>query len=104
MLYLCSILSTSLLYFSILAECFPNPETCLGACGFVHDPYVVRRDDGTYFRFATFKDIQIATAPSMKGPWRDRGSVLPRGSQIPLPGNDSLWVSILFVYPDVRIP
>ena len=98
MLYIYSILSVSLLYFSILVKCFPDPGSCAGECGYVHDPYVVRRDDGTYFRFVTFKDIQIASAPSIKGPWRGQGSVLPSGSMIPLPGNDSLWVSRPFIY------
>ena len=77
---------------TFLAEAYPDPQGCSGACGYVHDPYVVKRSDGTYFRFATFQEIQIATAPALIGPWTEQGPALPGGSEIPLPGNMSLWV------------
>jgi arabinan endo-1,5-alpha-L-arabinosidase len=76
------------------AQSFPIPQPCSGVCGYVHDPTVViRESDGTYFRFATFEDLQIATAPSMQGPWSCDGPVLPNGSEIPITGSnaDSLW-------------
>jgi arabinan endo-1,5-alpha-L-arabinosidase len=76
------------------AQSYPNPQPCRGVCGYVHDPTVViRQSDGTYFRFATFEDLQIATAPSMQGPWTSEGPVLPNGSEIPITGSnaDSLW-------------
>ena len=76
----------------------PSPEPCSGVCGYVHDPYVVKRADGTYFRFATFQEIQIATAPSLDGPWTAQGPALPSGSEIDLPGNMDLWVCILSLF------
>ena len=76
------------------AQAFPNPQPCTGVCGYVHDPTVViRQSDGTYFRFATFEDIQIATAPSLQGPWTSQGPVLPNGSLVPISGANanSIW-------------
>jgi arabinan endo-1,5-alpha-L-arabinosidase len=74
-------------------QAYPNPQPCSGVCGYVHDPTVVVGPDGTYFRFATFEDIQIATAPSLSGPWTSEGPVLPNGSKIPISGSNanSLW-------------
>lgn len=76
------------------AQTFPNPQPCSGVCDYVHDPSVViRQSDGTYFRFATSEGIQIATAPSLQGPWTSDGSVLPNGSEIPISGANanSVW-------------
>jgi arabinan endo-1,5-alpha-L-arabinosidase len=64
----------------------------------VHDPSVVLRDDGTYFRFSTLDGINIATASSIDGPWTHQGSVLPNGSVIDLPGNKDLWAPDCFFY------
>ena len=64
---------------------YPNPicDNSNGQCqGNVHDPSVVLRDDGTYFRFSTLDGINIATAESIGGPWTHQGSVLPNGSVI----------------------
>ena len=77
---------------TFLVGAYPVSQGCSGVCGYVHDPYVVKRSDGTYFRFATFQEIQIATAPALIGPWTEQGPALPGGSEIPLPGNMSLWV------------
>jgi arabinan endo-1,5-alpha-L-arabinosidase len=53
---------------------------------------VIRRtSDGTYFRFSTGSKIQIATASSISGPWTIKGSAIPAGSSINLPGRDDLW-------------
>lgn len=84
---------------SVLVSCsplvkrdYPDP-ICSGDCSNqVHDPSVVRRDDGTYFRFTTLDLISIATAPSIDGPWTLQGSVLSEPSIINLEGNDVLWV------------
>lgn len=70
---------------------YANPGACTGSCN-VHDPAVIRRtSDGTYFRFSTGNRIQIATASSISGPWTIRGSAIPSGSSINLPGNQDLW-------------
>lgn len=66
-----------------------TPGACTGTCqGWSHDPAVVRRSDGTYFRFSTANKITIATAPSISGPWTKTGSVVPNGSKINIPGKD----------------
>jgi arabinan endo-1,5-alpha-L-arabinosidase len=44
--------------FSVLsasADAYANPLSCSGTCTNAHDPSLVRRDDGTYFRFSTGK-------------------------------------------------
>ena len=93
----------SIIFLSLLALCgtiqaqYPNPEGCSGVCGYVHDPYVIQRSDGTYFRFATFEEIQIATAPALTGPWTSEGPALPSGSEIDLPGNMDLWVCMITI-------
>lgn len=74
-----------------LVASYAPPGACTGACN-VHDPAIIRRvSDGTYFRFSTGNRIQIATAPDISGPWSIRGSALPSGSSIALPGNTDLW-------------
>lgn len=97
-LYYPSILS---LLFGVFAsaQTFPNPQPCLGVCDYIHDPtIIIRESDGLYFRFATFENIQIATAPSLQGPWTPQGPVLPNGSKVPVAGAhaNSLWA------PDVH--
>jgi arabinan endo-1,5-alpha-L-arabinosidase len=89
-----------LLAAATIAQAFPNPQPCTGVCGDVHDPSVtIRQSDGTYFRFATSGDIQIATAPSLQGPWTSQGPVLPNGSLVPISGANanSIWA------PDVHL-
>ncbi|KAK5137405.1 hypothetical protein LTR08_008983 [Meristemomyces frigidus] len=89
-LLLLLLLSTSLL--TTAQHTYPPPGACTGNCtGSVHDPSVVRRADGTYFRFTTNGRINIATAPSIAGPWTYQGCALPHGSRIALPGRDDLW-------------
>ncbi|KAK3995335.1 glycosyl hydrolase [Cladorrhinum sp. PSN332] len=67
------------------------PEPCSGICTNTHDPSIIRRPDGTYFRFSTGGKIAIHTAPSLNGPWTYKGAAIPRGSSINLPGNQDLW-------------
>ncbi|KAJ1326039.1 arabinan endo-1,5-alpha-L-arabinosidase [Microdochium nivale] len=70
---------------------YPPPGACSGAC-FTRDPALIRRTtDGRYFRFTTRDLISIQTAPAVRGPWTNVGSVLQRRSIINLPGNDTLW-------------
>ncbi|KAK5123111.1 hypothetical protein LTR85_003309 [Meristemomyces frigidus] len=76
----------------VSAITYPPVGKCTGNCsGGVHDPNVVRRDDGTYFRFTTNGRVNIATAPSISGPWTYRGAAIPEGSIIDLPGRDDIW-------------
>lgn len=72
---------------------YPNPGKCSdqGQC-WSHDPSVVLRDDGTYFRFETGSRIGIWKAADLTGPWKYQGAALPRGSKIDLAGSQDLWV------------
>ncbi|KAF2260429.1 putative arabinan endo-1,5-alpha-L-arabinosidase A [Lojkania enalia] len=83
--------------FSILPFCsaafaaFANPLPCSGVCVNAHDPALIRRDDGTYFRFSTGGKIAIHSAPSIQGPWVYQGAAIPNGSKINKAGKDDLW-------------
>ncbi|KAH6637353.1 glycosyl hydrolase [Chaetomium tenue] len=74
-----------------LVSAYALPEACSGICNNSHDPSIIRRADGTYFRFSTGGRIAIHTAPSLTGPWTYKGAALPGGSSINLPGNQDLW-------------
>ncbi|KAI0532650.1 glycosyl hydrolase [Xylaria digitata] len=76
---------------------YANPKACSGTCTNSHDPAIIRRSDGTYFRFSTNGKIAVHTAPDIAGPWTYKGAVLPSGSSIDLPGNQDLWA------PDVSL-
>ncbi|OTB09182.1 glycoside hydrolase family 43 protein [Hypoxylon sp. CI-4A] len=67
-----------------------TPGACSGDC-FTHDPAVVKRYDGKYFRFSTLDLISIKTADSLSGPWTAAGSVIQGASVINMDGNDVLW-------------
>ncbi|KAA8896896.1 glycosyl hydrolase [Sphaerosporella brunnea] len=56
----------------------------------VHDPSVVKRGR-YYYSFSTHLGIAIARAPTLNGPWKHLGSVIPTASIIDLPGRDDLW-------------
>lgn len=75
------------------ANAYPSPGACTGPCN-VHDPALIRREDGTYFRFSTGNKISYASAPAVEGPWTALGSVLPDGSIIDMEGRDDLWVCL----------
>lgn len=77
------------------ALAYAEPGACSGICNNSHDPGIIRREDGTYFRFSTGGRIAIHTAPSIEGPWEYNGALLPEGSSINLPGNQDLWVTQL---------
>ncbi|KAF2192182.1 glycoside hydrolase family 43 protein [Zopfia rhizophila CBS 207.26] len=72
-------------------DAYANPLSCSGTCTNAHDPALIRRDDGTYFRFSTGGKIAIHSAPSMTGPWTYRGAAIPNGSKIDKKGKDDLW-------------
>ncbi|KAG7397749.1 hypothetical protein PHYBOEH_000288 [Phytophthora boehmeriae] len=74
-----------------LVNGYANPETCTGICTNAHDPSIIRRDDGTYFRFSTGNKIAIHSAPALTGPWKYLGAAVPDGSKINLKGKDDLW-------------
>lgn len=76
---------------SATANAYANPLSCSGTCTNAHDPSLVRRDDGTYFRFSTGGKVAVHTAPSITGPWTYRGAALPNGSKINKAGNQDLW-------------
>jgi arabinan endo-1,5-alpha-L-arabinosidase len=69
------------------------PMACSGVCNNAHDPALIRRDDGKYFRFSTGGKIAVHTAPGITGPWTYKGAAIPAGSKINLKGKDDLWVS-----------
>ena len=78
---------------SSLVYAYSNPGACSGACN-THDPSVIQRaSDGTYFRFSTGNEIEIAKASSISGPWTNQGSAITGGSSIDLDGNTDLWAS-----------
>jgi arabinan endo-1,5-alpha-L-arabinosidase len=85
-----------------LVSAYALPEACSGTCTNAHDPSIIRRADGTYFRFSTGGKIAIHTAPSLTGPWTYRGAMLPSGSSINLAGNQDLWVCTLCNYLSER--
>jgi arabinan endo-1,5-alpha-L-arabinosidase len=72
---------------------YADPMACTGICNNAHDPALIRRDDGTYYRFSTGGKIAIHSAPSITGPWTYKGAAIPAGSKINLKGNTDLWVS-----------
>ncbi|KAF2090215.1 glycoside hydrolase family 43 protein [Saccharata proteae CBS 121410] len=79
------------------ARGYANPEACSGTCTNTHDPSIIRRSDGTYYRFSTGGEIAIHSAPDITGPWTYQGAAIPDGSSIDLDGNTDLWA------PDVHL-
>jgi arabinan endo-1,5-alpha-L-arabinosidase len=81
----------------IFVDAYGAPRPCTGFCN-ARDPALIRRSDGTYFRFSTGSRISIATAPSLSGPWAPRGSAIRGGSaKINKKGNQDLWVRYLSI-------
>ena len=72
---------------------YPLPLPCEGTCQDTHDPALIQRTDGTWYRFATSNGISIYTAPEASGPWSYQGAVLPDCSVINLPGNCDIWAA-----------
>ncbi|KAH8647653.1 glycoside hydrolase, family 43 [Xylariales sp. PMI_506] len=86
-----SALLTAVLYsLVVFAQTYPNPLGCSGDC-YAHDPFVIRRDDGTYFRFSTDPGIGTWTSDSLLGPWEYQGRVIEGESIITLVSDDTLW-------------
>jgi arabinan endo-1,5-alpha-L-arabinosidase len=82
------------IFFAALVNGYANPMTCTGVCTNAHDPAIIRRDDGTYYRFSTGGKIAIHSAPSITGPWTYKGAAIPNGSIINKAGRNDLWVSL----------
>ncbi|KAF2132117.1 glycoside hydrolase family 43 protein [Dothidotthia symphoricarpi CBS 119687] len=76
---------------SVAVDAYANPLACSGTCTNAHDPSLVRRDDGTYFRFSTGGKVAIHTSPTLQGPWTYKGAAIPAGSIINKTGKDDLW-------------
>ncbi|KAK1750465.1 putative arabinan endo-1,5-alpha-L-arabinosidase A [Echria macrotheca] len=74
-----------------VSSVFSLPEACTGTCTNTHDPSIIVRTDGTYFRFSTGGRIAIHSASNITGPWKYRGAALPNDSSINLRGNQDLW-------------
>ncbi|KKA27803.1 hypothetical protein TD95_003934 [Thielaviopsis punctulata] len=77
--------------FVALASAYAYPGACSGICNDSHDPSLIIDSAGTYWRFSTGNKISVYSAPALVGPWTHRGSALPQGSSINLPGKDDLW-------------
>lgn len=78
---------------------WPAPEPLQGNNTYIHDPALIRRDDGKWFRLSTNGNIAIASADSVNGPWTYQGAMLPGGSVIhAVPddgkGTQEIWVSL----------
>jgi arabinan endo-1,5-alpha-L-arabinosidase len=84
---------TSLLSVVTAVYGYADPMGCSGVCTNAHDPALIRRDDGTYYRFSTGGKIAIHTAPTIVGPWTYKGAAIPAGSVININGKNDLWVS-----------
>jgi arabinan endo-1,5-alpha-L-arabinosidase len=86
-------LLASVLAAATTVSAYADPMACTGSCqNKSHDPALIRRDDGTYFRFATAEKITIHSAPALSGPWKEIGPALPEGSKLkPMTGWDDLW-------------
>lgn len=97
------------LVFALLGVAFANdcvPETdidslppagqCIGDC-YSHDPAVVQRDDGMYFKFSTNPGVRITKSKDLNGPWELVGRVVPGKSKLVTEGgfaqDDNIWVS-----------
>ena len=77
-----SSLLASLLGWTVQVQAqWPNPEPCSGNCQ-VHDPSLIRRDDGTYFLFGSAPGISAKSAPSLNGPWTALADVFSTSDQL----------------------
>uniref|UniRef100_K3WGW3 arabinan endo-1,5-alpha-L-arabinosidase n=1 Tax=Globisporangium ultimum (strain ATCC 200006 / CBS 805.95 / DAOM BR144) TaxID=431595 RepID=K3WGW3_GLOUD len=74
-----------------LVDAYANPKLCTGVCVNAHDSSIVRRTDGTYFRFSTGGGIAVHSAPALTGPWTYKGNAMTGGSKINRTGKDDMW-------------
>ncbi|CAK4030106.1 glycoside hydrolase family 43 [Lecanosticta acicola] len=95
MLLACSGFSAALAY--------SDPGACSGVCGNTHDPSIIQRSDGRYFRFSTGGLIQIHTAPSISGPWTFACEMLSKAARLQVENNKGtdLWAPDVSLVGDV---
>lgn len=74
------------------ATAYPDPGACSGDC-WAHDPCMIKRSDGTYFRFNTGSKIGIWTADAIS-----MFMLTPGTSSSASRGIDWLEIMILFRY------
>lgn len=81
---------------------FATPEACSGICTNAHDPSIIRRADGTYFRFSTGGLIPIHTAPAITGPWAFACEMLTESAKATVSGNagTDLWAPDVSLFGD----
>ncbi|KXS97281.1 hypothetical protein AC578_4574 [Pseudocercospora eumusae] len=92
-------LSLALATFTTRADAYANPGPCSGVCTNAHDPSIIRRSDGTYFRFSTGGLVPIHSAPAITGPWTFKCNMLSANAKSTTSGNagTDVWA------PDVSL-
>ncbi|KAK4504810.1 hypothetical protein PRZ48_002772 [Zasmidium cellare] len=85
--------------FATAVHGYSDPEPCSGTCTNSHDPSVIRRSDGTYFRFSNGGLVAIHTAPAISGPWTFACEMLSGSAKLMVGTNagTDLWA------PDVSV-
>lgn len=81
-----ALLGVSTLLAASADAAYPNPGACSGVCVNTHDPALIRRSDGTYFRFSTGGGIAVHSAPDISGPWTYKGAAIQGDSKVKLSG------------------
>lgn len=56
---------------AIHKQSYPKPGPCIGDCIDIQDISIIQDATGKYYRFAGHHGIEIATAPSLAGPWKN---------------------------------
>ncbi|KAI5288980.1 hypothetical protein KEM52_000958, partial [Ascosphaera acerosa] len=74
-------------------DSLPPAGPCYGDC-YSHDPAVVQRDDGMYFKFSTNPGVRITKSMDLNGPWELVGKMIPGKSKLLDDGyeqDDNIW-------------
>ncbi|KAI5307234.1 hypothetical protein KEM56_002192 [Ascosphaera pollenicola] len=74
-------------------DSLPPAGRCIGDC-YSHDPSVVQRDDGAYFKFSTNPGVRITKATDLNGPWSLVGQMIPGKSRLLADGfeqDENIW-------------
>jgi hypothetical protein len=95
------LLVVTLLSTTTLAQ-WPNPEPCEGDCR-IHDPALLRRDDGMYFQFGSAPNVAMKYAESLTGPWtREPAGALPFDEQLGVYSTDLPPKTLKLTHPGSR--